>query len=237
MKINHKILCIPPHISTAWEHIASVKTEKIGEELLLYIVLRTGSLVTIPGLDRGVIDAIFSAHSKHLDSSSSSITQALLPEQKKDFSSLLNTTTPLTFAEFRGLTSALQHDFEYSKIPNFPKEILDKISLLTLSMEIKDIHILPKEEPHCNCPHCQIVRSMKSDIEKRHVTIEDCWDEDVSDADLHFKSWIIYPEKNKTYKIIHPDQRHESYLVHLGSPVSCSCGSSQCEHIKAVLNS
>ena len=62
-------------------------------------------------------------------------------------------------------------------------------------------------------------------------------DEEVTEKDLSFKSWIIYPLADNNYTVIHPDHKEEVYHVSLGSPLSCSCGSCQCEHIRSVLSS
>ena len=243
MRINNKILSIPPYISTSWKQISSLKAEKKEGFLQLHITLQDGSYTLIPQIESPVVDAIFSSHAKYLENE--------MPQEKQppsifsfesprmSSSALLDAPFPLPFPEFKNLTSFLQHDSEKSLEANFPQEMLDKIAHLTKAMGISDIRLFPKAEPHCNCPHCQIARSMKKAFEETQREEENSLylDEEVTEKDLSFKSWFIYPLENNNYKVIHPDNKDEIYLVSLGSPLSCSCGSNQCEHIRSVLSS
>lgn len=243
MRINNKILSIPPYISTSWKQIASLKAEKKEGILQLHITLQDGSYTLIPQIESPIVDAIFSSHAKYLESETPQEKQPPVPfffeTQRLSSSALLEPPFPLPFPGFKNLTSLLQHDSERSLEVNFPKEMLDKIENLTRAMGIEDLRLLPKEEPHCNCPHCQIARSMKKAFEDNIETEESGidLDEEVTEQDLLFKSWHIYPLENQNYKVVHPDNKDELYHVSLGSPLSCSCGSNQCEHIRSVLSS
>ena len=68
MKINQKILSIPPYISTAWKNIASLHVEATeDEQMLLVITLLNGTNIEIPQLDMSIIEAIFAAHAKFME--------------------------------------------------------------------------------------------------------------------------------------------------------------------------
>ncbi len=69
MKINAKILNIPPYISTSWEHVVSIQLEKTSGNLI--IQLRNGSPISIPGLRGDIIEEVFNAHSEFLEHPSS----------------------------------------------------------------------------------------------------------------------------------------------------------------------
>ena len=184
-------------------------------------------------MSHSIAESIFFSHAQYQE------TEFPIPPIdffKDPTSFFYNPTLSLSYNEFKGITSFLQHDQEQSDAPTFPKVLLERISAITLSLNIKSLEILPKEEPHCNCAHCQIVRSMKNALEQNSPLFLDL-DEEVSDEDLTFRSWIIESLGQHNYKLIHPDHKEEIYCVHLGSPLHCSCGSSSCEHIQNVLNS
>ncbi len=241
MKINHKILSIPPYISTTWNNISSLTTEEQTDSLTLHIALADGSSVSIPNINHDLVDAIFRSHVKYLEEESSSPNNnyaqaspaSFLFDAVKDPSPFVF-DIPLPLGGFKTLTSILQHDPEKKEAPELPKNIVNKITSITKTIGNIDIEALPKAEPHCNCPHCQIARSMRIAFEAPNEELEE---EEVPAEELSFKSWIIHPPENKIYKVIHPDNPQEEYSVFLGSPVSCTCGSNQCEHILAVLKS
>ena len=243
MRINNKILSIPPYISTSWKQISSLKAEKKEGFLQLHITLQDGSYTLIPQIESPIVDAIFSSHAKYLENETPQEKSPPAPfffeTPRLSSSALLEPPFPFPFPGFKNLTSLLQHDQERSLEANFPKEMLDKIENLTRTMGVDDIRLLPKAEPHCNCPHCQIARSMKKAFEEKDIA-EECGidlEEEVSANDLLFKSWLIYPSESQNYTVVHPDNKEDIYHVFLGSPLSCSCGSNQCEHIKSVLSS
>ena len=63
------------------------------------------------------------------------------------------------------------------------------------------------------------------------VTIE----EEVSAADLTFRSWDIKQEADQLYTVTNPLNAKEHYSVFLGEPLGCTCGFKNCDHIQAVL--
>lgn len=240
MRINHKILSIPPYISTSWKQVLSLKTEKKDNSFLLHIHLQDGSFISIPEIDESLINAIFTSHSKYLENET--IPPISPPSSASFFMELpkesLSFISPPPFLhllqEFKGLSSLIQHDIKKSNDPSFPQEMINKIVEATKSMKIENPKDLPKAEPHCNCPRCQISRYMN--LAFKPIENDMDIDEEVKKEDLSFKDWIIYPIENNQYKVIHPDRKEELHLVNLNSPVMCSCGSSCCEHILAVLN-
>jgi hypothetical protein len=48
MRINNKILSIPPYISTSWKNIASLYLDVKDAENILVIVLAQGTSIEIP---------------------------------------------------------------------------------------------------------------------------------------------------------------------------------------------
>lgn len=225
IRVNQNILSVVPYISTSWSHIVSLKSLYHDSGVELLVTLQDGSLITIPGLTSANIEEIFSAHAAYLERCTALST--------RDFTAFLSTpSSNWTFVELKGLTSFLQHDTEQSQFPDFPEDVQEKIISLASALPIHNSFSLPREEPHCNCPHCQTVRLMKTGIEFAEKS-----EGEVLETDLLFRSWILQEISPKEYIVTHPDQPQENYTVSLHSPLSCSCGSNCCDHIKAILNS
>lgn len=234
MKINSKILSIPPYISTAWKNVISLHIENQNSNLILIVSLINGTHVEIAGMDIGIIKTAFSAHASFIEQESSdqqlTLSKNLLPLEQafsiglplKSFLSEADNTTPL-----------LQHNAEQSDSPDLPAELLQKISALAKTLGIKDSSLIPQAEPHCNCIHCQISKAMLSGLEQRSTVDEEI----VSDEDLKFRTWDIAKTGDKLYSVTNPLESEEHYSVFLGDPVGCTCGKLHCEHIRAVLNS
>jgi len=237
MKINLKILSIPPYISTAWKNVISLHLEDRNGMPLLVIGLLNGSTIEVPNLDQSIIEATFSAHQKYLEQESGASTPQKDPVYPPisfggladDPSALMN--LPLQF----GLEGAnmLQHNQEASDSPDLPHDMLEKIATLTKVIGLGNLDNLPKPEPHCNCMHCQIMREIHENEESHEEEAE----EEVSDADLTFREWDIQKSGDNLYIVTNPLNAEEHYNVFLGSPVGCTCGEKNCEHICAVLNS
>jgi hypothetical protein len=224
MKINHLILNIPPHISTSWDNIASI--HKDGSSLI--VTLKSKNRIKIPNLEDNVIELIFDAHAKHLENS---LTQTGLKKSNVPASGF-----PIKFG-IEGLdsfASAMHHDPRLSNSPDLPKDVLEKIASISKAMGIEDKEALPKPEPHCNCPHCQIAKALNNQNGKS-LSENDC--EDVSDDDLKFRDWDISQTGEKLYTVTNPLNTKEQYSVYLGTPLGCTCGQKNCEHLRAVLNS
>jgi hypothetical protein len=223
MKITDKLLSLPPYISTAWKNIVSIHVETRPYGHVLLIELVTGTKVEVPNLDPKLMEKIFSMH-------------ALVLEQEGPQNPVATQTfaIPLPFP-IEGLTSVLQHNPEQADTPPLPPEILEKIQSLKGVLP-EDLTSLQKAEPHCNCPYCQITRAITGALQEAEASLPQI-EEEVSAADLTFKSWDIKQESDKLYCVSNPLDIKEHYSVFLGQPVGCTCGTKNCEHIQAVLRS
>ncbi len=240
-KINEKIICIPPYISTSWDHISFMQTEQGADgELTLVLHLDDGKCIRIYNLDKALIDLAFSAHLKYLESrgEAGSIQVngpmgffknafGITPEQIGSM--------PIQFGiagipGMENLEMAMQHNPAHGDTPDLPAEVLEKIGGITKMLTNGDLNGFPKPEPHCNCPHCQLARAMHGI--KRDVSVEE---DRVTDEDLSFHYWDIKQNGDQLYIVTNPLDSAEQYSVFLGNPIGCTCGHEHCEHIKAVL--
>jgi hypothetical protein len=247
VKIDEKLICIPPYISTTWDQVTFLKSEEDPETHLftLAIHLADGKEVLIPNLDSSLIDIAFSAHIKHLEKKGGSLPRP--KEESKTIGALLQQLTGLTpeqlanvpirfgIAGIEGMPGmeVLQHNLNQANTSDMPPEVLEKISGMIKMMTNGDIAAFPKPEPHCNCPHCQVARSIHG-ISKNE---EPQALEAVSDEELKFRDWDIAKRGDQLYIVTNPLDPKEHYSVYLGSPIGCTCGQPHCEHIKAVLYS
>jgi hypothetical protein len=239
MRINAKTLSIPPYISTAWKNVLSLHIEETGDYPLLVVTLANQTRIEIPRLDLSLMDAVFAAHEKHLNAETE-----LPPTLSKSlFLPLSNeepSPSPFHFnaGNLESVSAYLQHNAEQMNSPNLPPEVLNKVSALSKTVGITDPNILPKAEPHCNCPHCQIARAIQNGIDNE-LTSEETIDleEEVSEEDLTFRTWDIHKTSDNLYLVMNPLDDVEHYSVYLGDPIGCTCGCKNCEHIEAVLKS
>jgi hypothetical protein len=246
MRINHKILSIPPYISASWKNISSLKAEVASATpqnslFDLYIFLQDGSSVCIPAMDQAIVEAIFTAHAKYLETEISAPKQP--PLQMGPFSSEtgtallgggMNFLLPPELLAVDELKPFVQHSEIHSDFPSLPKELLEKVSNLARSLGIDGVKFVSKAEPHCNCPYCQITRCIAQEIEAKQEEL--LLEEEVLEEDLRFPSWIIKSLDHHLYEVSHPDYEQKN-IVSLQSPIHCSCKNPGCEHIKAVLSS
>jgi len=221
MRINEKILSIPPYISTAWKNIASL-SEKEGT---LVINLKSGTNISIPALPAKTLEEIFTAHEKFLEH------EVGEPTSGSDMSFGI----PFSAEGSPGMPfgTMMQHDSAQKNAPPIPDNAIDKIKHIATAMGMDEMmEQMPKAEPHCNCPYCQIARAIHGESAQE----KDEGEEDiVTDDDLHFRDWEIEEIKDKLFRVKHPLNANEQYQVFLGTPVGCTCGQKDCEHIKAVL--
>lgn len=203
MKITPTILSIPPYLSTTWSNIAALRVD--GDSNLI-VTLHNGSEVEIPGLAPDHLTAVFEAHTRYGGASGSNVL-------------LRNTIDPLT--------TVLQHNPDQAHLDPLPPEMLEKISDMAKALGFDDTSVLPKAEPHCNCPYCQVARAFAGEENKEEI---------IEESDLHFRDWEISEKSNKLYLITNPLDANEQYSVFLGDPLGCTCGEKNCEHIRAVLN-
>lgn len=233
MKINDKILSIPPYISTSWNYVKSLQMK--GP--FLVITLIGGESIHIPNLKNEIIEQIFIAHANYLEST---------VENLKTGNSNLQNINPesiempfkLGISSIDGLGNPLMHNPAQKDAADIPKPILQKIAAIAKIISPEDITAMPKAEPHCNCLHCQIVRTINDAVEPEKLVIESEQDsEEVKDEELAFQQWDVTPTGDKLFSVINRLDTQEKYSVYLGHPVGCTCGKSSCEHIIAVLKS
>jgi hypothetical protein len=233
MKINLEILSIPPYISTAWRNISSLHIE----ESELVITLKNGVAIHVPNQKAEILEQIFECHASYLEKEEVKRPSAPSKRLQSPFMPPLGLNFALSAGPdgIEGLGSMMQHSPEHANAPDLPEEMLNQIERLTKAIGIDEgaISSLPKAEPHCNCPYCQVARAISGEQKK----VEPESEELVTDDDLSFRDWEIAQIGDKLYSVTNPLDEKESYQVYLGMPVGCTCGQSGCEHIKAVLNS
>ena len=236
MKINDKILSLPPYISTSWSYVKSIQMK--GP--FLVIILIGGETINIPNLKSETVEQIFSAHASYLEKSteiqSHSFGQSMMSAE--------NGELPFKFGigSMDGMGNPLMHNPAQKDAPDIPKPILQKIAAIAKIISPEDMVSMPKAEPHCNCLHCQIVRTISSVVEPESLLKEEQIElikhEDVvNDDELNFQQWEIFQTGDKMFNVTNRLDTQEKYSVYLGYPVGCTCGKSSCEHIVAVLKS
>jgi len=240
MKINTKILSIPPYISTSWKNVISLHIETRSGNSVLIIGLVNGSTIEIPNLDQESISSVFAAHEKYLEQdapapTTSEDSSTVLPEGFSDGGSAI-LSLPLNFGLDSNMGNLLQHNQEASDSPDLPKDMIDKIAQLSKVIGLDNLENFPKPEPHCNCMHCQIMRVIREEEEARNEQHEEL-EEEITDEDLKFREWDIHQIGDQLYIVSNPFNNNEQFNVYLGNPVGCTCGKPNCEHIRAVLNS
>ncbi len=242
MKINEHILSLPPYISTTWQNVSGIYQPKPH---LIEIQLDGNRTIEIPLTDEKTIDLIFYFHSKFLEMKTSkslvnSTTDHPAIQEKKE-KEPVSFSFPLPFPllgdQPLSFTQILQHNPDLSHIPPIPKALLEKVASFasTLGPEMNQT-LFPDTQPHCNCLYCQVGKALNQNPNSSEVepTLED---ELVSDEELKFKEWEITKKSDHLYAVQNPLDPIEHYRVFLGSPIGCTCGHNNCEHIKAVLSS
>jgi len=238
MKINTKVLSIPPYISTSWENVSSLNMDE--DNITLIVVLKSGKQVSIPKLSSATLNDIFVAHADFLDQN---------PQNTLPTGSLANLGQSLNIGLAPGqlgmeglenFTGMMQHDPNQKNAPPLPKEILEKISNVAkaLGLDAQAFNI-PGGEPHCNCPYCQISKAMHGNLNLDNTPDITNYDEDdtSTDSDLLFREWDITQLNDKLYDVVSALDNAERYQVYLGKPIGCTCGKNNCEHVIAVLKS
>lgn len=232
--INEKFLNIPPFISTQWDEVKFIHLQ----ETTLVVEMKQGVAVRIPNLSQEMIEVIFSAHSLYLKKQETAPSQHIVEHARIQITPIrLGGSANPAFEQFN---SSMQHNPELAQAPDFPPEVLQKIAAIAKVVMPNHPVQLPKAEPHCNCPHCQIARAIQVGVEGEVESIEDRaveYEEFVADDELKFEQWSILSKENNLYEVSNKLDPHEQYLVCLGERVGCNCGKEGCEHIIAVLNS
>lgn len=238
MNINSQFLSLPPHISTSWNQVTSLQVVRENNIQKLAIILKDGHIVKIPNLPDEIINLIFHHHSKYLESSENKqIIDQVASQGGIDLQKLMpGLGIPLQFGldGFQGF-GAMQHNQAQANAPDLPPEILNKIAQIANTLGISETagSNIPQAEPHCNCFYCQVARCMGNQEPEEQAELE----EEVSEEDLKFKEFDIEQKSDKLFVVQNPLDKSEHFQVFLGSPIGCTCGKKNCEHIKAVLNS
>jgi hypothetical protein len=236
MKINHKVLSIPPYISTSWKNISSLQSTQEGEKHSLLIHLQDGGLVRVPDLEAVVVQGIFGAHAKYIETESKTSPNTEVEANKRQ-STVREAHPSIKFFEIENISSMMTHNDQERNAPDLPSYILRKVQEISLEMGLSNSATLPVAEPNCNCPFCQIAKSIQKMGSESPTELSYEEEDLITEEDLTFTSWIIRPLKQNLYLVVHPDHLEDQYQVFLGSPIGCTCGSNQCDHIKAVLSS
>lgn len=244
MRINDKLLSLPPYISTSWDYVCSLQIENATEEgtcPILMVTLTDGQRVSIPNLSRTLLDAIFSMHAKVIEHKSNEESKVAIPQLLSPFSQkkpqmdhkLPEFPLRFGFSNLEGTAAMLQHNPLQSDAPNLPQEILQKIAAVARALGIDDATVLPQFEQYCNCFHCQIARTIHQEFD----TEQSACMEQVTEEDLKFCDWSIEALDDKLYSVISRIDHQDMYSVYLGDPLRCTCDKKNCEHIRAVLES
>jgi hypothetical protein len=247
IKINEKVICFPPYISTTWDNVKSLRVELDSSSHIevLVITLTDGYRIKIPNLEEKIIHAIFGAHLKYIEQKTETFSLEKETSLAKKIplgpdSELNNPAAGFGFLKFgisglEGLGAALQHNPSQYDTPPLPAEILNKIAAIAKIVGNEDIAAMPQPEKNCNCIHCQIAKAIHQGIGENENTLD--LDEEVTEQDLKFRIWDISQNGEKLYTVTNPLDANEQYNVYLGDPIGCTCGQKKCEHIRAVLNS
>ncbi len=245
MKINKKILSLPPYISTSWTNVESLHMEHNS----LIISLYNGESVSIPEIKPELLESIFDAHASFIESGGE---QTAGPAQTTAFqfpfaqASGQGGEFPFKFGAggFENFQAAMQHNPEQAEMDDLPEEILSKIRSLSKILIPKEaLESAPKGEPHCNCMYCQIAKALhegwggQAEWDNEEAVVVQPTEEEVNDADLQFQQWEIMQTDEKMFTVTNRLDSGEQYNVFLGHPVGCTCGKVGCEHILAVLKS
>ena len=233
MRINSKILSIPPYISTHWANISAIYMR----DGMLIVGLIDGDAIEVPNLELEQIQSIFEIHADFVEEEEKFFSQTA-DKTQPPFSFLQGTAgndLQLAFGGIDGFSTMMQHNPEQMNGPDLPNEILDKVSAISKIVTPESSQDLPIAEPHCNCMHCQIARAISGKQEvTRHTLVEEPI-EPIEPEELQFQQWDIVQTEDKMYTVTNRLDNTETFNVYLGKPIGCTCGKEGCEHILAVL--
>lgn len=248
MKITRRILSIPPLITTTWSNVESIRMDDLNR---LWVALYDGNSVCIPDLDQVDIDRIFRSYETVLEMEENQVDAAEAHQEEQEdaptqspFGMRINLGQMGSLQEgIKNIGAMLQHDYENSDAPDLPATMLDQVGQMAETLGPEHADSIPKPEPHCNCPHCQIVRAIRerAGLETDHAYAEHLMQEEeesvVTDDDLSFRDWDVQEDGDRIFTVSNPLDPSESYKVCLRDSIGCTCGHSHCEHISAALRS
>ena len=225
------MLSIPPYISTSWENVISLQVEEGTGRFIVF--LKNNGIVSIPSLSTEIIAEAFHAHGEFIESASNP------PTPPKFHPSLSIGMMPGQFMQDT-LGPIMQHDPSQKESPDLPSEVIIKVANVAKALNVDGGSFqIPKDEPHCNCPYCQIARAIHGKPNLNTIPdIDNTLKEtEFLEAELKFREWDIKEVEKKLFDVTNPNDANEHYQVFLGHPIGCTCGKANCEHIRAVLNS
>ena len=129
MKINEKVLSLPPHISTNWANISSLHLK--GS--VLVVTLIDGESVHVPELQPQVLETIFEKHAEFLENNLDTETATSSPYGMFPFSQIQGSDaqgdSPFKFGlgALDNWGAAIQHNPDQSDAADLPPEVLEKI--------------------------------------------------------------------------------------------------------------
>ncbi len=247
MKINQRVLHIPPYISCRWSEIASIGVETKEGENLLQVQLLSGARAVVPNLTQDEIDLIFKMHIQHLELAAEDDDQLKNLKDSPFFSNLFqappmdtNVATsfgaPISFhLDANDPSSLFQgHNPAFANSPPLPKEILDKITLIAKAIGgemVKEVEPITG----CNCFFCQIARHLqKEKVEEKKPHVPKNLPKDLLRGGID-PEWMVEEVGPHMFTVSNRDEPGANYQVYLGNPIGCSCGSNRCQHIIAAL--
>jgi hypothetical protein len=228
--ITDRFISIPPKVSVSWREITSLYMRDEG----LHLLLKGGELVVLHDLSDEMIDKIFHHHALHLDRRAEERHREVmgplgrlmqLPEGTES-------VVRIGFAPLDAMGMMVQHNPDQKDAPPLPNDLIEKISGVLRLLSPDDPDALPKPEGNCYCFHCQIARSIQPAAEKDEEI-----DEEINPSELSFSDWEVQEAGDKLFSVTNKLNKEERYSVYLGTPVGCTCGRENCEHIVSVLKS
>lgn len=227
IKINDKVVSIPPYLSTSWSAVAHIRS--VGDRLVF--TMKDGEAVSIPGFTDGLKKQVFDCHIHFLEG------ELRLPPKNM----MMMPMPPVDILKINlqnpDFANMMQHNGDQRNMPPMPPDVLDKITKMLKVIGPNDPEMFPKAEPHCNCPYCQIARILH-DMKPEEAVIEQAPAEEVvTDEELTFSQYLIESAGEKLFHVTDKLFPTEKFTVFLGEPVGCTCGKSGCEHLIAVLKS
>lgn len=191
LKINDKILSIPPYISTTWSNISALRTK--GS--LLVVMLKDGETINISGLTDEQVEQVFSCHAAYLEKETIPTAQqgpSQLPGPIFSRGEIIpfgeTTTLSFAFGTLDGMNNAMQHNPQQANMPDLPQEILAKIGEIVKAIGAFDDLRMPVAQSGCNCMHCQLAKTLNPGQE---ISDNSQKEEPVSDEELRFEEWTI----------------------------------------------
>lgn len=248
MKINKKMISIPPYISTSWNYVDGLYMK--GATLV--ITLFGGESVNVPGLKPEIIETIFAAHAESMEQEISQMSDAKAEQLMMGMPfgpSLFSQTFPLLgtgdtafqfgISSMDGIGSAMEHNPSQADAPDLPLEILQKIGAIVKIVAPEEMISGATAFHDCNCPHCQITRALSAPLDESEMLLYNECNECVAEPEPQIlPRFEIQQTSADLFTVMdNEDASQTEHKVFLGSPVSCTCGQEGCEHVIAVLKS